>query len=131
MAFEVPGQPLLVGVTASADLSSGKQNRFMKVSGDLTVTVCSGATDCPCGILQDNPVSGAAASVMVQGISKLIAGGTITAGDRIGTDANGAAVKLTEGTDTSKYIVGFALTGAVSGDIFSAYIDCASPHRGA
>jgi hypothetical protein len=131
MAIEVPGQPLLVGATAAADLSSGKQFRFMKLTADFAVNVCSGVTDVPVGVLQDNPVSGAAASVMVQGISKLIAGGTIAAGDRLGTDANGAAIKLTEGTDTTKYIVATALQSAVSGDTFSAYIDCGSPHRAA
>lgn len=129
MAIEIPGQPK-APLTAAADLSA-KQFRFVKLTGDLQVNVCSGATDCPNGVLQDKPLSGQAADVMTFGITKLVAGGSISAGDRIGTDANGAAVKLTEGTDSTKYIAGHALVGASSGDVFSAFIDCAKPHRAA
>lgn len=129
MAFEIPGQPK-APLTAAADLSA-KQYRFVKLTADLAVNVCSGATDCPAGVLQDKPTSGQAAEVMEFGITKLVAGGSISAGDRIKTDANGAAVKITEGTDTTHYSVGHALMGAASGDIFSAFINCANPHRGA
>lgn len=130
MAIEIAGQPK-APVTAAADLSSGKQYRFVKLTGDLAVNVCSAATDVPYGVLQDKPVNNFAADVMTRGITKVIAGGTVAAGDRIGTDANGAAVKLTEGTDTTKYVVGVALQAAVSGDIFSADIDCSTPGRAA
>lgn len=127
MAFEIPGHPKPPAV-AAADLST-KQYRFVK--GAASVNVCSAATDCPSGVLQDKPTSGQAADVMVFGVTKLIAGGTIAAGDRIGPDANGAAVKLTEGTDTTKYISGRAEQAAVSGDTFSAFINCINPHRAA
>jgi hypothetical protein len=129
MAIEIQGLPK-APLTAAADLSA-KQFRFVKITADFAVNVCSGATDCPNGVLQDKPVSGAAADVMTFGISKVVAGGSISAGDRIMTDANGAAIKATEGTDTTKYVVGHALMGASSSDIFSAFIDCAKPHRGA
>lgn len=129
MAIEIPGHPK-APFTAAADLST-KQYRFVKITADLAVNVCSGATDCPCGVLQDKPLSGVAAEVMTFGITKVVAGGNITAGDRIQSDANGAATKITEGTDTTHYSVGHALVGAASGDIFSAYIDCAKPSRGA
>src|SRR5258705_7006664 len=104
MAYEIPGHPKPAVVTA-ADLST-KQFRFVKHTADNTVNVCAAATDCPSGVLQDKSASGVAADVMSMGLTKLVAGGTIAAGDRIGTDANGAAVKLTEGTDTTKYVAG-------------------------
>lgn len=129
MAIEAAGK-FLVGVTASADLSA-KQFRFVKVSGDFTATVCAAATDIPCGVLQDKPTSGTAAAIMVDGISKVVAGGTIAAGALVGTDANGAAVALVAGTDTTKYPVAQALQAAVSGDIFSVELNCAVPHRAA
>jgi hypothetical protein len=130
MAYEKPGHPK-PSVTAAADLSSGKQFRFVKHTADNAVNVCSAATDCPSGVLQDGPKSGDPADVMTMGLTKVIAGGTIAAGDRVGTDANGAAVKLTEGTDTTKYIAGRAEQAAVTGDIFTVFINCINPHRAA
>lgn len=127
--IEIPGHPK-APVKAAADLST-KQYRFVKLTGDLSVNVCSAATDAPYGVLQDKPASGVAADVMTRGITKVILGGTVVAGDRLGTDANGAAVKLTEGTDTTKYVVGQALVGGVSGDIIAADIDACIPHRAA
>ncbi len=129
MAYEIQGHPKAT-LSAAADLSA-KQYRFVKHTADMNVNVCSAATDCPSGVLQDKPVSGVAADVMTMGLTKLVAGGTIAADDRIGTDANGAAVKLTEGTDTTKYIAGRAEQAAVSGDTFTAYINCINPHRAA
>jgi hypothetical protein len=129
MAIEVPGHPK-APVTAAADLSA-KQFFFVKLTGDFSVNLAAAATDAPYGVLQDKPTSGQAADVMTRGITKLVAGGTIAAGDRIGTDAAGKAVKKTEGTDTTNYVVGVALQAAVANDIFSADIDCAVPHRAA
>lgn len=129
MSYEIPGHPKAPSI-AAADLTS-KQFRFVKLTGDDVVNVCSAVTDVPCGVLQDKPQSGAAADVMTLGLSKLVAGGPIAAGDRIGSDANGAAVKLTEGTDTTKYVAGHARQAAVAGDIFTAFIDCIRPHRAA
>jgi hypothetical protein len=128
MAIELPGQPK-PPVLANADLST-KQYRFVKMVGDFLVNVCTAITDTPCGVLQDKPTLNMAADVVSFGITKVVAGGTIAAGGRIGTDVNGAAVALTEGTSTTAYVVGFALQAAVAGDTFSAYIDPV-PHRAA
>lgn len=129
MTFEIPGHPK-PPAKAAADLST-KKYRFVKLTADSTVNVCSAATDAPSGVLQDNPTSGQQADVMAFGITKLIAGGTIAAGARIGTDANGAAVALVEGTDTTKYVAGHAEQAAVAGDAFAAFINCITPHRAA
>ena len=56
MAYEGP-QIKLPGLTANADLSA-KQYYFVKLSGAGTVTVCSGVTDKPIGVLQNTPESG-------------------------------------------------------------------------
>lgn len=128
MAFEQPGfKP--TALSASAD-QTGNQYKFVKISGSLTVTVCAAITDQIFGVLQDEPLSGEAAEIVSTGITKVVAGGTITAGDPIGTDANGKAVKVTVGTDTTKYAVGYALDSAVSGDIVPIFINVV-PNRAA
>lgn len=114
--------------TASADLSA-KQYRFVKMSGDRRCTVCGAATDAPIGVLQDAPVAEGSALVMLSGLTKVVAGGTLAAGDLVCTDANGAAVKNTPGTDTTKYVAGQCVIGAASGAI--AEIVMPAPARGA
>lgn len=121
----------LAGVSASADLSA-KKFYFVKVSGALTVTVCAAATDIPCGVLQNNPTSGQAASVMAIGQSKVSSDAALTAGALIGTSADGQADAKVAGTDTTEYVVGQVLeTSGAAGGLVSAIINCASPHRAA
>lgn len=122
---------------AATDLSAS-QYLFVKISASgrpPTVALTAAATDCPYGVLQDKPVGSAgtpkACEVRVQGRSKVVAGGTITAGDRIGTDNAGKAVKKTEGTDTTNYVVGVAVFSAVTGDIVEVDLNCLNPHRAA
>lgn len=130
MAYEGP-QIKLPGLTASADLSA-KQYYFVKISGVNTVTVCAGATDKPIGVLQNAPVSGAEAEVCCIGVTKISSDAALTAGDSIGTSADGQADAKTQGTDTTEYVVGQCITttGAAAG-LVTAVINCASPNRGA
>lgn len=130
MAYEGP-QIKLTGVTASADLSA-KQYYFVKMSGVNTVTVCAATTDKPIGVLQNAPVSGAEAEVCVIGVTKVSSDVAITAGNSLCTSSDGQAAVMTQGTDTTKYVVGQAITttGAAAG-LATAVINCASPARGA
>lgn len=130
MAYKA-SQPLKITLTASADLS-GKQYYFVKVSGSGTVDVCSGATDKPVGVLQNKPVSGQAAEIVVIGVTKVSSDAGLTAGNLIGTSADGQADAKTPGTDTTEYIVGQMLTTTgAAGVIGTALVNCASPVRGA
>lgn len=128
MAVELP--VLIRTYKANADLSA-KQFSFVKFTADNTVDVCSAVTDKPCGVLQNKPTAGQAADVMVIGVSKVLAGGTIAAGDAVGTDATGKAIKETPGTDTTHFTAGQAEVAAASGDTMAALIDCASIGRAA
>jgi hypothetical protein len=116
--------------TAGADLSA-KQYFFVKLSAANTVTVCAAATDIPIGVLQNAPESGQTAVVRPFGITKLYAGGAISAGNLIGTDSAGEADAKTSGTDTTNYVCGQALTAADDGDVFKALINCTNPNRAA
>lgn len=100
---------------ASADLSA-KQFHFVKMSGNMTVDVCSAITDKPIGILQNNPASGETAVVAISGQSKVVADGTLAAGDVIGTSADGQADAIVNGVDVTVFVCGQAVEAAAAGD---------------
>ncbi len=117
MAFEGALQ-CIPGLKASADLSA-KQYYGMKMSGDGTCTVCAAITDKVVGVLQNAPTSGSAASVADRGVTKMLAGGTIAAGDIVGVTNAGKAVTIVPGTDTTQYVLGQAVTGGADGEYIS------------
>ena len=121
MAYEA-AQVKVGQFTASADLSA-KQYHFVKMSGNNTVTVCSAITDVPIGVLQNNPTSGQAAEVCLFGISKVVADGTLAAGNVIGTSLDGQADAITAGSDTTVYVMGIALAAASVGETVEAFIN--------
>lgn len=130
MAYELSDSQVVLSIPAGADLSA-KQYTFVKISGTGVISVAA-ATDAPIGVLLNDPASGETAAVAVSGIVKLVASAAITAGATIGTTATGTAVTLAAGTDTTKYIVGRAITAAgAGGDIITVAVDCASPARAA
>ena len=130
MAYKA-SQPLKLTLTASADLSA-KQFYFVKIDGAGTCDVCSGATDKPVGVLQNKPTSGQAAEIVVLGVTKISSDAALTAGNLIGTSADGQADAKTPGTDTTEYIVGqMVTTTGTAGVIGTAIVNCASPVRGA
>ena len=130
MAYELSDSQVVLSIPAGADLSA-KQYTFVKISGTGVISVAA-ATDAPIGVLLNDPASGETAAVAVSGIVKLVASAAITAGATIGTTATGTAVTLAAGTDTTKYIVGRAITAAgAAGDIITVAVDCASPARAA
>lgn len=131
MAYEISNYSVKVTLVAGADLS-GAQYKFVKLNSSGQAVVCSGATDLPIGVLQNDPASGAEAEVLVVGGTKIIAGAAIGEGAQIGTSSAGKAAALVAGTDTTKYVAGALLTeSGADGDIVTAVINCANPHRAA
>ena len=132
MAWEDKGK--CITMLAAADLSS-YQFHFVKISADNTVNICSGATDVPCGVLQNKPDgAGKAAEVLVYGVSKVMAGtgAALSAGDLIGTDSNGEAEAKTPGSDVTNYVVGQVVEGTTNAsEVGSAMINCQNPQRAA
>jgi hypothetical protein len=123
MAYEGP-MTLIPGLTASADLSA-KQYYFVKISGDKTVTVCAATTDKPIGILQNDPESGEAAVVASGGVSKVSGDADLTAGNSVGTSADGQAAAYTA-SDTTKYIVGQVILGnSAAAGLATVAFECA------
>lgn len=131
MAYEISNYSVKVTLVAGADLSAA-QYKFVKLNASGQVVVCSGATDLPIGVLQNDPASGAEAEVLVVGGTKIIAGAAIGEGAQIGTSSAGKAAALVAGTDTTKYVAGTLLTeSGADGEIVTAVINCANPHRAA
>lgn len=126
MATEFIQGAVTVTRPAGADLTA-QQNHFVKMDTSGNVIPIAAATDSPYGLLLNAPLSGLAAHVGKSGILKVVAGGTVAIGDVVGTSATGTAVKLTLGTDTTKFVVGRAATGAASGQIVQIELDCMIP----
>lgn len=89
----VPGQP------GSATPNSGRQYRFVKITGAHQVGLATAGADYIVGIMQNKPQRpGAAATVSIAGVSLVTAGSALSAGARVGPDATGQAVVAAGGS---------------------------------
>lgn len=130
MAYEISNYTLRITLEAGADLSAA-QYKFVKISSGKAI-LCAAATDAPIGVLQNSPVSGGEASIVVAGGTKIVASAAIAAGVVIGTASTGKADAKVAGTDTTEYAVGTVILGSgADADILTAVINCASPTRAA
>lgn len=124
MAYE-GAQMRYEGVIAGADLSAAAaQYKFVKWSADRTVVLCAGTTDIPCGVLQNTPASGDAATVCYLGVTKVQGDADLAAGNQIGTSADGQAAAYTV-SDTTKHIVGTVIVGnSAAAGLATAVVCC-------
>lgn len=104
---------------AGSDLSAS-QYRFVNLASDNQVDrAASAGVDC-LGVLQNKPdAAGRAACIATGGTSKVVAGGTFDAGDKITTDNQGRAVEAT----TGQQILGIAMEAGVSGVVTSVNLE--------
>jgi hypothetical protein len=109
-----------ISVETATDLSA-KQYLFVKIDTNERL-VLSGSGDSSTGILQDTPLGTStvpvAAKVRVLGASKLILGGTVSAGDFLKPDSSGKGVAISGGDQASAK----ALSDGVSGDKIAVLI---------
>lgn len=88
---------LEIDAKANSDLSA-KQFFIVKQTAADTVDLTSAVTDRPYGVLANAPKANQAAEVVTDGIAKVVSDGSgtsIAAGDQLGTDTSGRAVKCT------------------------------------
>lgn len=118
---EATGVP---GTTGSSDPNGGKQYCFVKVTAALTVGLATGAAnERVAGVLQNKPqVTGEAATVAIDGVSLVVAGGTVAAGAGVKVDGSGHAVTHVAGTDDPDLLVGIALTAGTATGLMSVLI---------
>lgn len=107
----IPGKQITY--VAGEDLSS-HQYRFVKLNTS-GLLVASGDGEVAVGVLQNAPESGQDATVMIDGVSKVVLGGNVTAGDNIGSDALGEAVTAA----ASDPIIGVAEVSGSDGETIS------------
>lgn len=133
MATETPIlRTSFLTAAAAADFSS-KQFYVCKMSASpaKTILLPTGVTDRAIGIVQNNPGLGRTANVLISGISKFIAGGTIAVGDNLGLKLDGTLVKVTPGTDTTVFLVGVAIEAGASGNTLTGIFSFAAAGRAA
>ena len=121
-----------ITLAASADLSS-YQYYFVELSANDTVSVCNALTDRPIGILQNKPAAaGRPAVVRVVGYSKVSSDAALTAGDLLGTSADGQGATKVAGTNVTHYLCGQVIKGTtVAAQLAEAFICCANVRRAA
>lgn len=125
MAYELPAFKIpAMQVASSADLSS-EQFHVVTLVGEGEVDLAT-STDAPLGVLQNAPGAGESAEIMGLGITKVVAGSTIAAGEAIGISSAGLAEEFS-GT-AGEYQLGVAHTSASAADeVISASIECLNP----
>jgi len=98
---------------AGGDLSAA-QFKFVSLAADGQVDVTASAGGNAIGVLLNNPsAAGYAATVVVSGDVMVKAGGTITAGDQIQSNATGEALLAA----TGDVVLGYARESAVDGQV--------------
>jgi hypothetical protein len=102
---------------AAADLST-KQYTLVKLGAGNTINVASAATDAAF-VLIDKPKSGQYGTLALAGITKVVAGGSITAGQKLASNASGQAAVAA----TGNAVIGQALEDAVAGDLVTIVVN--------
>ena len=120
--FKFSGVYYNASSTARATQYSVMQSRG--TTYDLQVIEVSAKENIPCGVLQNTPLSGQAAEIMVSGISKVICGNACANGTLVGGATGGKVFVATTGS----VILGQMLVGGTADtNIGSALINCAVP----
>ncbi|MCC6193752.1 MAG: DUF2190 family protein [Burkholderiales bacterium] len=101
-------------------------NRLVKIgAADQTVIPGAAAADVIVGVSAQSitTATGERVDVVMSGVYEVVAGGSVTRGAPICSDAAGAGVVSAPAAGTNNGIVGFALEAAASGDLFACFIN--------
>lgn len=81
------------GTPGAASPNTGNQYRFCKVNGVNQLTRAAAATDIHAGIMQNKPqAAGDPVQLGIDGISLIMTGGAISAGNKLASDSVGRGV---------------------------------------
>ena len=105
---------------AASDFAAD-QFKIVELTANAHEVELSAVGDLPVGVVQNHPNSGEAATVALSGITKVIAGGAVSAGKKVSAAATGFATQTISG-GIEIAVFGRALTTAASGGIFTMLI---------
>jgi len=107
------------GLVAGADLSAKQYHAVMLTTTAKQVKASTGATAANIGILQNDPVTGEAASVVGGGFTKAYAGGNVAIGDLVTANTTAQCVAT---TTANNKVIGRAVTAAAAGELFEVFV---------
>lgn len=95
---------------------------------DDTMSVATASTEALCGVFQHTTATAAdEVRVMLDGISRVVLGGTVTRGDLLTSDAAAKAVAIGAVAGTNYNSIGRALASGVAGDIIPVLLNFVRP----
>lgn len=107
---------LAITVPAAADYSTTGQYLFVNIDGNGRALLVSSQGADAIGVLSDKPAAiDRPARVVIGGVTKCIAGETITPDDKLTTGADGRA----EVALTGDHVVAHAVTGGADGEVIT------------
>jgi len=122
MSFEIAG--FTFTREAAGDLS-GKQFLFMQIDTDGEIDIAANQGEACDGVLQNKPsAQGQAGSIMVNGVSKVVAGETIGDGILCTTGADGRC----EIAASNDIVLGKTLEAGADGEIIAVLLYGGSSH---
>jgi hypothetical protein len=128
MAYEFSNYSVKVTLVAAADLSA-KQYHFVKLNASGEAAAIAAITDIPIGVLQNAPLAGQEAEVLIVGGTKLVAGEAVTLPAFLSVTTAGKADKIAT-SDTTQFVVGQAITaGGADAEVITAVVNCSNPTR--
>lgn len=112
---------LSISVVNDLDLTLRRYTAIGLAAGKTALPAAGGR---PAGFLQNAPIAGETAAVMVEGYSFAVYGGAIASNDELMIDANGRVIKWVEAVDPAvNFKVGIAQVAGIAGDIQAIKID--------
>lgn len=92
-------------------------------ASDGTMIEATGPTTLILGVFEKlDGAAGGRVDVVHAGITEILLGGTVTRGQQLTSDANGAAVAAAPAAGVNNRIGAFALESGVNGDIIPAFV---------
>lgn len=90
---------------------------------DDTLSQATASTEELVGVFQHTTsAAGEEVRVVLEGISRVVLGGTVTRGNLITSDAGGKGVAAAPGAGVNAYVIGQTLASGVNGDIVPVHL---------
>lgn len=115
---------LIISYPTSAAVTPKRIVKFSDTAATNKVALATAATEPLLGLsdAMGGP-SGGMADIILAGLGEVVLGGTVAAGDKLTSDAAGAAVKCLGAANTRKEYVATALLPGVAGDIIPCLVE--------